>query len=116
MINSSKLDKELKAAGISILGCNSNGVVWDVDGNEIQDRQDVAAVIAAHNPNTPMWDDIRKERDALLVKCDWTQLADAALTFEEKAAWSDYRQALRDIPQTFENPEDVIFPSVPGGA
>lgn len=28
---------------------------------------------------------------------DWTQLADADLTAEEKAAWSDYRQALRDM-------------------
>jgi len=115
MINVTKLQKEL--SNIPNGGCNDKGVVWDVDGvTEIQSRPDVAAILAAHNPNTPAWDDIRKERDALLAKCDWTQLADAALTIEEKAAWSDYRQALRDIPQTFENPEDVIFPSVPGGA
>lgn len=53
MKNSGKLHGELLAAGIQISGCNSDGKVWDVGGNEIQDRQDVAAVIAAHDP-TPV--------------------------------------------------------------
>lgn len=50
MINTQKLSKELALAGILSSGCNSNGVVWDVNGSEIQDRADVAAVIAAHDP------------------------------------------------------------------
>ena len=51
MINASKLDQELKKAGIAISGCNAEGVVWDVDGvTEIQSRPDVAAVIAVHDP------------------------------------------------------------------
>jgi Phage tail assembly chaperone protein len=37
------------------------------------------------------------------------------MTSEEKLAWSAYRQALRDIPQDFDNPEDVVFPEVPNG-
>jgi hypothetical protein len=50
-INSTNLAKELIAAGITTHGnCNSNGVVLDDDGNEIQDRPDVKAVIAAHDP------------------------------------------------------------------
>jgi len=49
MINSSKLDKELKEAGIKFSGCNSNGVVFD-GYNEIQDRPDVRAVLDAHAP------------------------------------------------------------------
>jgi len=49
--NSFKLCSELRAAGITNHGnCNSNGVVWDDDNNEIQDRPDVAAVLAAHDP------------------------------------------------------------------
>jgi len=32
-----------------------------------------------------------------LTMSDWTQLADADLTTEERAAWSAYRQALRDM-------------------
>jgi hypothetical protein len=54
MINSAKLSKELIAAGISTDGnCNSSGIVWDDNNNEIQDRKDVAAIIAEHDP-TPV--------------------------------------------------------------
>jgi len=50
MLNPGKLDKELKDAGIKISGCNSNGIVWDEDNNEIQDRKDVKAIIDKHDP------------------------------------------------------------------
>lgn len=40
----------------------------------------------------------RGERDRRLAACDWTQLPDAPLTPEQRAAWADYRQALRDLP------------------
>lgn len=51
MINSTKLAKELINAGITTHGnCNSNGVVWDDNGEEIQDREDVQAIIQAHDP------------------------------------------------------------------
>lgn len=51
MINVAKLSKELTTAGIAIGGCNSNGVVWDVDGvTEIQNVPEVQAVLNAHTP------------------------------------------------------------------
>jgi len=50
MINTSKLTSELQAVGIVTNGCNSDGIVWDKDNNEIQHRPDVEAVIAAHDP------------------------------------------------------------------
>lgn len=54
MINPQKLTQELITAGITTHGnCNSRGVVWDDENNEIQDRPDVAAIIAAHDP-TPI--------------------------------------------------------------
>jgi len=56
---------------------------------------------------------IRNERDRLLTESDWTQLSDAALTFDERAMWQTYRQSLRDIPQNYANPDDVIFPETP---
>lgn len=50
MINIRKLSNELRDAGITTHGnCNSSGVAWDDDNNEIQDRADVKAVIAAHD-------------------------------------------------------------------
>lgn len=61
----------------------------------------------------PTWEEIRADRDRLLSLCDWTQVSDAVLTDDEKIAWATYRQALRNIPQDFENPDDVIFPEVP---
>ena len=50
MINSTKLTEELRSAGIEISGCNSSGIVWDLSGNEIQDRLDVLAIIQTHDP------------------------------------------------------------------
>lgn len=56
------------------------------------------------------WDIIRNKRDILLTKSDISQLADFP---GDKAAWSAYRQALRDIPQTYSDPDDVIWPTPP---
>lgn len=60
------------------------------------------------------WNQIKYQRDLYLQQCDWTQLPAAVLTIEEKAAWQDYRQALRDIPQTFNSPDEVVYPVMPG--
>jgi len=57
------------------------------------------------------WDNIRVKRDALLAKCDYTQISDWT---GDKQAWATYRQQLRDIPQQFSNPEDVVWPTPPG--
>lgn len=59
------------------------------------------------------WDDIRAERDGLLAACDWTQVADAPLNDAERGAWMLYRQALRDVPQDFASPDDVVWPEQP---
>ena len=72
------------------------------------------ATSAGVNPsNADKWTAIRMHRGQFLNQSDWTQLPDAPLTAEEKTAWSTYRQALRDLPQNFSNPEDVIFPDTP---
>jgi hypothetical protein len=59
------------------------------------------------------WDDIRLQRDSLLGASDWTQVADAPLTAADRQAWADYRQALRDVPQDFDSPDDVVWPEAP---
>jgi hypothetical protein len=60
------------------------------------------------------WELIRRYRNEELSRTDWTQIADAPLTIEEKQAWSAYRQELRDIPQNFMLWEDVVLPDRPG--
>lgn len=62
-------------------------------------------------PSPPVtWDDIRSERDRLLAASDWTQVADAPV---DTAAWAVYRQALRDVPQNFATPDEVVWPTAP---
>ncbi len=56
---------------------------------------------------------IKNHRKELLSACDWTQLPDAPLTDAERVTWQQYRQALRDLPQTYPNPSDVMFPEQP---
>jgi hypothetical protein len=60
------------------------------------------------------WDDAKGQRGYLLKNCDWTQLSDSPLSEEKLILWRDYRQALRDIPQTYQNIEDIIWPTEPG--
>lgn len=64
-------------------------------------------------PDSNKWNIIRLHRDDLLARCDWTQIQDAALTEAEKIAWGEYRQALRNIPQDYETPDEVVFPEKP---
>jgi len=52
---------------------------------------------------------VRAQRDRLLSASDWTHVADAPV---DKAAWAEYRQALRDFPQS-EGFPNVDFPKNP---
>lgn len=58
------------------------------------------------------WNYIRKQRDFLLKQSDWSAFPDANPK-PSKEAWLNYRQALRDVPQNFSNPEEVIWPLPP---
>lgn len=61
---------------------------------------------------TPTWEDIRAERDLLLKECDWATLPDATPK-PNKEAWLNYRDALKNIPQTFATPDSVVWPQKP---
>jgi len=52
----------------------------------------------------------RSDRNARLAKSDWTQLADAPV---DVGAWTDYRQALRDVPDQDGFPWSVEWPEKP---
>ena len=59
---------------------------------------------------------IRLDRNVLLEKSDWTQGSDSPLTAEQKAQWSTYRQALRDLPAQYidiTDIDDVVWPKRP---
>ncbi|WP_417448428.1 phage tail assembly chaperone [Idiomarina abyssalis] len=58
------------------------------------------------------WTEIRAIRDAKLKAAD--KLLETAIDKGlGETAFRQYRQALRDIPQTYSNPEDVVWPQKP---
>jgi hypothetical protein len=65
------------------------------------------------------WIDIRNRRDALLQESDnlsgiiWPDLW-ASKTTADKTTWTTYRKALRDLPETYTNPDEVVWPLLPG--
>lgn len=77
--------------------------------------EEKAAVDAAEaeRATADKWTPIRQQRNIFLTACDWTQLPDAPLTEEQKAAWAAYRQALRDLPETTSDPDAVAWPARP---
>ena len=52
------------------------------------------------------------KRNALIAQSDWVMFEDASPK-PSKEAWLTYRQVLRDIPQTFSKPEEVVWPEKP---
>lgn len=55
---------------------------------------------------------LREQRNEKLLKCDWTQLPNAPLTEEKKVEWENYRNQLRDFPQTVDF-SNIIWPTEP---
>jgi len=55
----------------------------------------------------------RRKRKFLLFSADWTQLVDAPLSDAQRAAWAEYRQALRDVPQQAGFPNQIVWPVAP---
>ena len=52
---------------------------------------------------------LRKVRNQKLTETDWWAVGDRTMTQEQ----TDYRQALRDITDTYSSLEDVVWPDKP---
>ena len=93
------------------------GLSWDVVKGQREEDGSVTVVadptkVAAKTEAA--WSDLRIKRNALLVACDWTQLADTRMSQDRKDAWTQYRQELRDFPDSVSDPTQVTWPSAPG--
>jgi hypothetical protein len=64
-------------------------------------------------PHAMTADGVRGVRNVMLSASDWSQLPDAPLDEVAKAAWVEYRQLLRDVPEQDGFPESVIWPVSP---
>jgi hypothetical protein len=65
--------------------------------------------------NENKWQKIRSIRNSLLQASDIYILTDRWEKYDQntKTIWSDYRQQLRDLPTTFTNPDEVVWPIKP---
>jgi hypothetical protein len=66
--------------------------------------------------NDQKLESIRLQRNYLLSQTDWTALNDVPLSPEEKTAYENYRQQLRDFPDIVDLDlpiEEIIWPTKP---
>jgi len=121
--------EEVREQFLSRLSSTINKYVWDgTDWVLEQDESSIARFefTVADFPDAPApekpdynpdqkaldaeADEVRSERDKLLAATDWTQVADAPV---DQAAYAEYRQALRDVPEQAGFPSDVDWPEKP---
>ena len=56
----------------------------------------------------------KSKRDILLQKSDWVvSISDSPLPQDKIDEWKVYRQALRDLPSTTEDPANPVWPTPP---
>ena len=80
---------------------------WDEDIAPYPTEEEIQAAIT-----TGSWNRVRKERNKRLTDTDWYALSDVTMSEEITV----YRQALRDIPQTYNSSKEVIWPSLAADA
>lgn len=90
----------------------SDGEVTWYEGDPYTEEELVQAIADA--PARMRMRSLRAERDMKLAETDWTQVPDSPLDAADKSAWQNYRQALRDITQTYTSLDDVVWPTKPG--
>ena len=70
---------------------------------------DIQAAQVTYN-SVKKWDAIRAQRNSLLAASDWRAMPDAPTM---SADWTNYREALRNLPSTQADPDNVVFPEEP---
>lgn len=69
-------------------------------------------VVTARGLVSESWVEVIETRNAKLVEAD--KLVNIAMDIgQDPLPFRSYRQALRDIPQTYDNPDDVVWPLKP---
>jgi hypothetical protein len=116
----SRLHDELIADGItpeSVRGQPDGDLFWITVPAVLQPQ--VSAVVEAHDAVAVLeelaWEFARDKRNRLLSECDWTCVTDTQLSEADQTSWQTYRQALRDVPQNENDPENITWPDAPSG-
>ena len=98
-----------------MLGMSKTPTYWNTAklGAEPTFAQLDSLVTDAEIESCQRWKIIRNERDKLLKESDYLILADAPVDETQKQEWTTYRQVLRDIPQDYDSPDEVVYPDKP---
>ena len=75
-----------------------------------KDKETVTVTYTAvDQTDSEQWASIRAERDSKLMDSDWMGFSDVTMS----SAWKTYRQALRDLPASESDPDDITWPTKP---
>ena len=80
---------------------------WTVDAKKktlTADNSSLASDVLADK-----WASIRSKRDKLLAESDYMGNSDVTMS----SAWKTYRKALRDLPASESDPDDITWPDAP---
>ena len=89
-----------------------NGVEVEMSDEEQAEREAEEKTWADAAP-TRAWKKLREERDRKIAATDWTVGNDTPLSDSDKAKWVTYRKALRDLPASESDPDDITWPDEP---
>lgn len=97
--------------GEFVLAPRSDGNVGWIFGND--GEWIIPEPITINKTPDELWEDIKAKRDGLLRNSDFSVLPDVPIDNAKKQEWIVYRQMLRDLPELYTNPDDVIWPTAP---
>jgi hypothetical protein len=87
-----------------------------IEGAVYNSATDEITISAVADPTQTTTYKLKIMRNNRLTSSDWTQATDSPLSDSKKAEWVTYRQALRDLPTSYSDSddiEDVVFPTPP---
>lgn len=86
---------------------------FDREGNKIELDQDLIDASAIEIATEFAAAELRRERNRLLAETDWVSLKYYDLGQPVPTEWTEYRQALRDLPANTEDPANPVWPTKP---
>lgn len=85
-----------------------NGQVVQMTAEEISAREAEETSWEA-GAEDRAWEELRQKRDDLLAETDWMAGSDVTMS----AAWTTYRQNLRDLPENTTDVYNPVYPTKP---
>ena len=95
---------------VRITGSGADAVANDADGNVVSWDASAVATKEAELIAAYKLEELRTERNRLIAETDWWDMSDTPTMTDAQTA---YRQALRDITDTYNSLDNVVWPEKP---